>query len=660
MDNSNSNEQNNMNRNFDVFGGSTPETESRKMEADKLESGSGSTDRAETSQETRYTQTEEQGMDSVNSKPAENSVNNGYTQAGDLDTGSRYSRTGDQGMDNSYTQSGYLQEGSQRMGGFTSADVKQMGGSYRNTGAQQMSGSYRNTGAQQMSGSYRNTGAQQMSGSYGNAGTQHMNSSYGSTGAQRMNSSYGNTGAQHMYNGYGTAGTQHVNGSFTSGDQRINNFTSTESTGYNGGSQTPPVKNKKHTEKKAAKKKSNNGFGRKLAWMACAGAVFGILAGATFQGVKYGSDKLFAKNGVITESTTADNSDTEASTDNSADNSTIAKTSTTTDTVYDVTTVSKNVMPSIVSISGTYMNTYQSWFNTYQQETEGAGSGIIISQDDSSLLILTNYHVVKNSTSLSVGFVDGEAVDATVKGYDEDNDVAVVSVPLDQIKDSTKSNIKAITMGSSDSLEVGTPCVAIGNALGYGQSVTVGYVSAVDREISISDGSTVKVIQTDAAINPGNSGGALVNMKGELIGMNTAKSVDSQVEGMGYALPISDISDIIQDIIKNGTNASTSTSSSAYLGITAQTVTDEYTKGFGMPSGVNITAVSSGSPAEKCGLQTGDIIYEFNGKTVTDITELQKMIAKLQPGDTVKIGYYRYNSGSYEQMSVDAVLEAKN
>lgn len=592
MDNSNSNEQNNMNRSFDAFGSDTPETESRRMEADKLESGSGSTDRAETSQETRCTHTEEQGMDNVNSKSAENSVNNGYTQAGDLDTGSRYSRKENQGMDNSYTQ--------------------------------------------QMSGGY------------------------GTTGAQHMNSGYGNTGAQHMYNGYGTTGTQHMNSSFTSaGTQHINNFTSTESTGYNGGSQTPPVKNKKHTEKKAAKK-NNNGFGRKLAWMACAGAVFGILAGATFQGVKYGSDKLFARNGVITESTAADTSDTEASTDNSADNSTIAKTSTTTDTVYDVTTVSKNVMPSIVSISGTYMNTYQNWFNTYQQETEGAGSGIIISQDDSNLLVLTNYHVVKNSTALSVGFVDGESVEATVKGYDEDNDVAVVSVPLDQIKDSTKSSIKAITMGSSDNLEVGSPCVAIGNALGYGQSVTVGYVSAIDREISLSDGSTVKVIQTDAAINPGNSGGALVNMKGELIGMNTAKSVDSQVEGMGYALPISDISDIIQDIIKNGTNASTSTSSSAYLGITAQTVTDEYTKGFGMPSGVNITAVSSGSPAEKCGLQTGDIIYEFNGKTVTDITELQKMIAKLQPGDTVKIGYYRYNSGNYEQMSVDAVLEAKN
>lgn len=592
MDNSNSNEQNNMNRSFDAFGSDTPETESRRMEADKLESGSGSTDRAETSQETRRTHTEEQGMDNVNSKSAENSVNNGYTQAGDLDTGSRYSRKENQGMDNSYTQ--------------------------------------------QMSGGY------------------------GTTGAQHMNSGYGNTGAQHMYNGYGTTGTQHMNSSFTSaGTQHINNFTSTESTGYNGGSQTPPVKNKKHTEKKSAKK-NNNGFGRKLAWMACAGAVFGILAGATFQGVKYGSDKLFARNGVITESTTADTSDTEASTDNSADNSTITKTSTTTDTVYDVTTVSKNVMPSIVSISGTYMNTYQNWFNTYQQETEGAGSGIIISQDDSNLLVLTNYHVVKNSTALSVGFVDGESVEATVKGYDEDNDVAVVSVPLDQIKDSTKSSIKAITMGSSDNLEVGSPCVAIGNALGYGQSVTVGYVSAIDREISLSDGSTVKVIQTDAAINPGNSGGALVNMKGELIGMNTAKSVDSQVEGMGYALPISDISDIIQDIIKNGTNASTSTSSSAYLGITAQTVTDEYTKGFGMPSGVNITAVSSGSPAEKCGLQTGDIIYEFNGKTVTDITELQKMIAKLQPGDTVKIGYYRYNSGNYEQMSVDAVLEAKN
>ena len=371
MDNSNSNEQNNMNRSFDAFGSDTPETESRRMEADKLESGSGSTDRAETSQETRCTHTEEQGMDNVNSKSAENSVNNGYTQAGDLDTGSRYSRKENQGMDNSYTQ--------------------------------------------------------QMSGGYGTTGAQHMNSGYGSTGTQRMNSGYGNAGAQHLYNGYGTIGTQHMNSSFTSaGTQHINNFTSTESTGYNGGSQTPPVKNKKHTEKKSAKK-NNNGFGRKLAWMACAGAVFGILAGATFQGVKYGSDKLFARNGVITESTTADTSDTEASTDNSADNSTITKTSTTTDTVYDVTTVSKNVMPSIVSISGTYMNTYQNWFNTYQQETEGAGSGIIISQDDSNLLVLTNYHVVKNSTALSVGFVDGESVEATVKGYDEDNDVAVPS-----------------------------------------------------------------------------------------------------------------------------------------------------------------------------------------------------------------------------------------
>ena len=332
MGSSNSNEQNNMNRSFDAFGNDTSETESRRMEADKLESGYGSTDRAETSRETRCTQTEELGVDNVNSKSAENSVNNGYTQAGDLDTGSRYSRKGNQGVDNSYTQNGYLQERSQRMGDFTSADPQQMGGAYRTTG------------------------------------TQHMSGSYGTTDAQHMNSGYGNTGARHMYNGYGTTGAQHMNNSFTSaGDQHINNFTSTESTGYNGGSQTPPVKNKKHTEKKAAKK-DNNGFGRKLAWMACAGAVFGILAGATFQGVKYGSDKLFARNGVITESTTADTSDTEASTDNSADNSTIAKTSTTTDTVYDVTTVSKNVMPSMPAFFHIYkrMNKYV-WHMIYMK-----------------------------------------------------------------------------------------------------------------------------------------------------------------------------------------------------------------------------------------------------------------------------------------------------
>ena len=265
-----------------------------------------------------------------------------------------------------------------------------------------------------------------------------------------------------------------------------------------------------------------------------------------------------------------------------------------------MSTVAKKVMPSIVSITGTYVTTYDYWFNSYQQESTGAGSGIIIGKDDQYLYLATNYHVVQNAKSLSVTFVDDKSADAVVKGYVENNDIAVVTVKLSDISDDTLNEIKEIQVGSSDDLAVGDPCVAIGNALGYGQSVTVGYISALNREISASD-ETVKVLQTDAAINPGNSGGALVNMQGELIGINTAKYSDTSVEGMGYALPISDVQDIINDLIagKNVSNDGT-TSGQAYLGISAQTITSQYAQLLNMPEGVYISSVEQGSAAEEC------------------------------------------------------------
>ncbi|RGD41333.1 PDZ domain-containing protein [Coprococcus sp. AM14-16] len=411
------------------------------------------------------------------------------------------------------------------------------------------------------------------------------------------------------------------------------------------------MRQKKAKDKKPKNRKS--GFGKKAASVVAAAVVFGLVAGVVFQGVRYGSDKLLGKDSQTTTEQSA-----EGSTENNAPQLKQAS-SDTTSTVYDVSTVAKKVMPSIVSITGTYVTTYDYWFNSYQQESTGAGSGIIIGKDDQYLYLATNYHVVQNAKSLSVTFVDDKSADAVVKGYVENNDIAVVTVKLSDISDDTLNEIKEIQVGSSDDLAVGDPCVAIGNALGYGQSVTVGYISALNREISASD-ETVKVLQTDAAINPGNSGGALVNMQGELIGINTAKYSDTSVEGMGYALPISDVQDIINDLIagKNVSNDGT-TSGQAYLGISAQTITSQYAQLLNMPEGVYISSVEQGSAAEECGLQSGDIICSLDGEDIADMETFHDKIVACNPGDKVTIVYYRNNNGNYEKQTATATLKEK-
>ena len=411
------------------------------------------------------------------------------------------------------------------------------------------------------------------------------------------------------------------------------------------------MRQKKAKDKKPKNRKS--GFGKKAAGVVAAAVVFGLVAGVVFQGVRYGSDKLLGKDSQTTTEQSA-----EGSTENNAPQLKQAS-SDTTSTVYDVSTVAKKVMPSIVSITGTYVTTYDYWFNSYQQESTGAGSGIIIGKDDQYLYLATNYHVVQNAKSLSVTFVDDKSADAVVKGYVENNDIAVVTVKLSDISDDTLNEIKEIQVGSSDDLAVGDPWVAIGHALGYGQSVTVGYRSALNREISASD-ETVKVLQTDAAINPGNSGGALVNMQGELIGINTAKYSDTSVEGMGYALPISDVQDIINDLIagKNVSNDGT-TSGQAYLGISAQTITSQYAQLLNMPEGVYISSVEQGSAAEECGLQSGDIICSLDGDEIADMETFHDKIVACNPGDKVTIVYYRNNNGNYEKQTATATLKEK-
>ena len=473
-------------------------------------------------------------------------------------------------------------------------------------------------------------------------GAQNMQQRGPQMGAQNMQQRGPQMNAQNgrAYNGF----ERNVNGMEAWYDsQRMNN-------GYQTGSaaQSPKPEKKKKKEHNARK----NGMGMKIAGLVAAAAVFGLVAAAVFQGVRYGSDKVLNRNAVASEASS------EASTDSNVPQLKTAS-SDTVSTVYDVSTVAKNVMPSIVSITGTYVTTYDYWFNSYQQESTGAGSGIIIGKDDKYLYVATNYHVVENAKSLSVTFVDDKSADATVKGYVENNDIAVVTVKLSDISDDTLNEIKEIQVGSSDDLAVGDPCVAIGNALGYGQSVTVGYISALNREISASD-ETVKVLQTDAAINPGNSGGALVNMKGELIGINTAKYSDTSVEGMGYALPISDVQDLINDLIAGkDVSSDGTTSGQAYLGISAQTITSQYSQLLNMPEGVYVSSVEQGSAAEECGLQSGDIICSLDGEDIADMDTFHDKIVACKPGDKVTIVYYRNNNGNYEKQTATATLKEK-
>ncbi len=422
---------------------------------------------------------------------------------------------------------------------------------------------------------------------------------------------------------------------------------------------------KKSTPDKKNKKK---GFGIKLLQVSAAAVVFGLVAGAVFQGVRLATDRFTGRNGNSEKAITAGaEAENETVTEKAAENTTEeankpyvgASSNNVINTTYDVADVAEKVMPSIVSITGTYVTTYDYWFNSYEAETPGAGSGIIIGKDNDYLYVLTNYHVVEDAKELSVSFIDDKVAEAEVKGYDEQHDTAIVLVELKNIEADTLNAIKEIQIGSSDNLRAGDPCIAIGNALGYGQSVTVGYISALERELSVSDG-TVKVLQTDAAINPGNSGGALVNMNGELIGVNTAKYVDSKVEGMGYALPISDIQDIINNLIESDSKTVNNTKTGdAYLGISAQTITDEYSELLGMPKGIYISSVEDDSAAKECGLQSGDVILGFDGKEVTDMETLHDMVVSHKAGDEVEIEYYRNNNGKYEKKTTKATLKEK-
>lgn len=327
--------------------------------------------------------------------------------------------------------------------------------------------------------------------------------------------------------------------------------------------------------------------------------------------------------------------------------------------VTDVTRVVDRVMPSVVSIFGTYMITEDFWGYQFQQEDEGSGSGIIVGENEEELLIVTNNHVVADSTSLSVQFVDGETCEAQVKGTDADSDLAVIAVGISELKEETKQAIRIATLGDSDRLKVGEPAIAIGNALGYGQSVTTGVISAVNRQDSMNEsGEALFLIQTDAAINPGNSGGALLNVYGEVIGINSSKIAGSMVEGMGYAIPISTAKPIIEELMSKKTRVPVN--EKGYLGISGINVTEDVHEMYGLPYGVYIAQVYEGTPAERAGLGKGDIITYFDGESVETMEELSALLDCTMAGSTVTIGVMVTTSFGYEEQMIEVVLGGRN
>ena len=335
----------------------------------------------------------------------------------------------------------------------------------------------------------------------------------------------------------------------------------------------------------------------------------------------------------------------------------------------DVSNVVESVMPSIVSITNMSVQQVQSFFGgTSQQEVTSAGTGIIIEQTDSELLIVTNNHVVADSNQLTVTFDDQSSVEADIKGTDSAHDLAVIAVQLDKISDDTLDKISVATLGDSTKLKVGEPAIAIGNALGYGQSVTTGVISATDRESQTTDSATgettgssdVKLIQTDAAINPGNSGGALVNANGEVIGINSAKLIGENVEGIGYAIPISDVTDIITNLMNQETKTKVSEAERGYLGITGLDVEDSDSQRYGMPTGVYISEVSRGGGAADAGITKGSIIVGFNGITIDSMESLQEQLQYYKKGEKVTLTLQvPGDGGEYQEQTVDVTLGSK-
>lgn len=451
------------------------------------------------------------------------------------------------------------------------------------------------------------------------------------------------------FSGYET-GNENTTGTFSgvSAAESANGYT-TYQMGGSTGNNTEPKKTKKH-----------GGYFRKAMVSVSLGLFFGLFAGIGFYAVQQGTGML--KTG--TDTAVVGEVASEAATESSQSTPQLA-----TNVTYvesDVSDVVEKVMPAMVSIVNNFTETANVFGQQYTQEEAASGSGIIVGKTDDELLIVSNNHVVESADTLNVTFIDGSEAQAQVKGLDSDMDLAVIAVSLNDLSDDTKNAITVATLGSSDDLKLGEPVIAIGNALGYGQSVTNGIVSALNREITLENGSTGlengstgTFIQTNAAINPGNSGGALLNMNGEVIGINSNKIGGTAVEGMGYAIPITSASPIIADLMERQTRTKVAEDEVGYIGISLQEVTSQISQMYNMPEGIYVVSVEEGSAAANAGIMKGDIITKFDGSSISSYSDLQKMLQYYAAGDSVTITVQRPQNGEYVSVELNLTLGSR-
>lgn len=490
-------------------------------------------------------------------------------------------------------------------------------------------------------GGYNNYSGSYNGGYYGNGSQNPSGSGYGQTAgsaytAGQATGSSTNAGYNNYYNNYGTGPNPNNTGN--------GYYNQNEYSYYQQSSPQQPHR--------PVKKKKKGGTGKQFAKVVCFGLVFGLIAGGTMWGVNA------LGNFATGSSKTTTNQVAEPTDTDSNFTLNVVKTSSKdveTFEANDVSDIVEQAKPSVVAVSTVVEKTSQDFFGrTYSQEGAGAGSGIIFSEKDGLLYIVTNNHVIEDSKKISVTFNDGSTADAVIKGYDPSADVAVLTVDMSQLSQETKDAIKIAVLGDSDALKEGNGAIAIGNALGYGQSTTTGTISAVNREVQLTDG-TMTLIQTDAAINPGNSGGALLNTKGEVIGINTVKYSETSVEGMGYAIPINSVVETVNDII-SGKIVNKTDENTAVLGIRGGTV--DSANSYGVPAGVYVAAVIQNSAAQWAGLQAGYVITAFNGEEITTMEQLQELIGQCNPGDNVSITVQipDENNGYTQEQTLTTVL----
>lgn len=452
------------------------------------------------------------------------------------------------------------------------------------------------------------------------------------------------------------------------------NFNQGSDNSFENTNQTYHYENSSIPAPRAPRKRRGNGkagrTAKKIGAVALSAVLFGGVASGTFLGINYAAGYTPGALQAQQDSGSESEAESPAASSSSLMTTTASASQSENKGSMDVSDIASAVMPSIVSITNRSVQEVQNYFSIFgyggqmqPQETESCGSGIIIGENDSELLIVTNYHVVEDADTLSACFIDNQVYEANLKGANPDNDLAVIAIPLENISDDTLSQIKIATVGDSDALKVGEQVVAIGNALGYGQSVTTGIVSATDRTLQ-TEASAVSTatedlptyIQTDAAINPGNSGGALVNMDGEVIGINSAKLASTEVEGMGYAIPISRVSDIIETLMNETTRTKVSDAEKSSIGITGITVNEAINEAYDIPAGVYVAEVTEGSGADEAGIRQGDVITAFDGKEVTDIQQLQELLQYYSAGETVEVTLKTMGDGGYVDKTVSLTL----